>query len=213
MAQADKLLVLIGGVDVVLGPLLTLIVYKHGKKTLKFDLTVIALLQLSALMYGLYAVWQSRPVYLVASEQSIELVFANEVDPATLAKAPEEYRHLPAFGPRTVSLGVSASLNSLWKSLTHERTELDPRNYRPYEAIAAKLKSHARPAAQLLTELSAEDRAALTRAMHASGHPAKDLAAVQVRSSRGDAAMLLDTRNGELLRPMAITWPGEPGKN
>ncbi|HEV8692756.1 MAG TPA: hypothetical protein VGQ93_01000, partial [Lysobacter sp.] len=61
MAQADKLLMLIGGVDVVLGPLLTLIVYKQGKKSLKFDLTVIALMQVGALAFGLHTAWQSRP--------------------------------------------------------------------------------------------------------------------------------------------------------
>ncbi|HEV7490359.1 MAG TPA: hypothetical protein VGO25_06105, partial [Rhodanobacteraceae bacterium] len=41
---ADQLVVLLLGVDVVLGPLLTLVVFKSGKKSLRFDLSVIALL-------------------------------------------------------------------------------------------------------------------------------------------------------------------------
>ena len=48
-------------IDIILGPILTLIVYKKGKKTLKFDLCVIALLQMSALMFGLYKVYEGRP--------------------------------------------------------------------------------------------------------------------------------------------------------
>jgi cytochrome bd-type quinol oxidase subunit 2 len=53
-SQGGKdLLFLIFSVDVVLGPLITLIIYKHGKKGLKFDLTVIVLLQISALAYGI----------------------------------------------------------------------------------------------------------------------------------------------------------------
>jgi hypothetical protein len=36
---------IIVGVDLVLGPLLTLIVYKHGKPGLRFDLTLIGLVQ------------------------------------------------------------------------------------------------------------------------------------------------------------------------
>lgn len=52
-------------VDVCLGPVLTFIVYKKGKKTLKMDLAVIAILQFSALVYGLYAVAEGRPAWLV----------------------------------------------------------------------------------------------------------------------------------------------------
>jgi len=39
-----ELLLLIVAVDIALGPLLTLVVFKSGKKRLKFDLSVIALL-------------------------------------------------------------------------------------------------------------------------------------------------------------------------
>ena len=41
-------------IDVILGPFLSLLVYKEGKKSLKFDLTVIIIIQLSALCYGIY---------------------------------------------------------------------------------------------------------------------------------------------------------------
>ena len=41
MAKADELLMMVGGIDLIVGPLLTLLVYKQGKKTLKMDLTVI----------------------------------------------------------------------------------------------------------------------------------------------------------------------------
>ena len=47
-------------VDVVLGPGLTLLVFKPGKKTLKFDMAVIILLQFSALSWGLYSVYTER---------------------------------------------------------------------------------------------------------------------------------------------------------
>ena len=45
-----EIFLLVVGIDVVLGPLLTLVVFKSGKKTLKFDLAVIALLQIAALV-------------------------------------------------------------------------------------------------------------------------------------------------------------------
>ena len=47
-------------VDVVLGPGLTLLVFKPGKKSLKFDMAVILLLQLSALTWGINNVYTER---------------------------------------------------------------------------------------------------------------------------------------------------------
>lgn len=47
-------------VDVVLGPGLTLLVFKPGKKGLKFDMTMILLFQFSALFWGVNSVYAER---------------------------------------------------------------------------------------------------------------------------------------------------------
>lgn len=52
-------------VDIVVGPMLTLIVFKAGKPGLKFDMGVILALQLSALAYGVWNINQARPVALI----------------------------------------------------------------------------------------------------------------------------------------------------
>lgn len=56
------------GVDIVLGPLLTLILYKAGKPGLKFDLTLIALIQISALSWGTYTIYNQRPILMAFVE-------------------------------------------------------------------------------------------------------------------------------------------------
>ena len=48
----DTLILILIGVDVVVGPLITLIIFDPKKKGLRFDLAVIAALQLAALAYG-----------------------------------------------------------------------------------------------------------------------------------------------------------------
>ncbi len=53
------------GVDLILGPVLTLIVFKHGKPGLKFDLWVIALLQSTCLLAGLYIIYSERPIFFI----------------------------------------------------------------------------------------------------------------------------------------------------
>lgn len=90
-------------VDVVLGPLLTLLVYKVGKKTLVMDLTVIALLQLSALGYGLWTVAEGRPAWLVFAVDRFELVRSLDIDERKLDQADLAYRQPSLLGPQWVA--------------------------------------------------------------------------------------------------------------
>lgn len=53
------------GVDLVLGPLLTLIVFKPGKPGLKFDLYLIALIQTLALSWGVWTTYNERPAAVI----------------------------------------------------------------------------------------------------------------------------------------------------
>jgi len=76
-----RLLVL---VDLVIGPLLTMIIYVHGKPGLKFDLTVIALLQVSALIYGAYRLYDEKPDYLVFAIDRLEFIPSKQIDQSAM---------------------------------------------------------------------------------------------------------------------------------
>jgi len=87
-------------IDLTVGPLLTLIVYRQGKRGLKFDIAVITIAQMAFLAYGLQTLWQSRPVFLVATPDMYTVVFANEIRPVDLAAASRpEWRRLSWTGP------------------------------------------------------------------------------------------------------------------
>lgn len=75
-----KVLRILAGVDVVLGPLLTLIVFKPGKPSLKFDMSVIVLAQLAALLYGATIIYQQRPAFTVFGVDRFSSVAAKEVE-------------------------------------------------------------------------------------------------------------------------------------
>ena len=64
------------GVDLVLGPLLTLIVYRAGKPGLRFDLTVIGLIQAACLAAGVWIVHGERPLAIVYVDGSFFSVTA-----------------------------------------------------------------------------------------------------------------------------------------
>src|SRR5215467_6827215 len=74
LAGGAGITLILAGVDVTLGPLITLIIFKPGKKGLKFDLTFIALLQVVALAYGVHVIFIARPVYLVFAVDRFNLV-------------------------------------------------------------------------------------------------------------------------------------------
>jgi len=105
-----QIFILILIVDLVLGPLLTFVVYKKNKRTLIMDLCVIALLQLSALAYGLYSVYEARPVWIAYIVDRFELVKANE-----LIDDPEHPMILPTMGPeyRYVDITTSSASEQL----------------------------------------------------------------------------------------------------
>lgn len=65
MLDVTDLLKILVPVDIVIGPLLTFLLYKKGKKGLKLDLTLIICCQLAALAYGNWSAYISRPGFLV----------------------------------------------------------------------------------------------------------------------------------------------------
>jgi len=53
------------GVDIVLGPTLTLIVFKPGKPSLKWDMSIIAGIQIIGFIYGAHTFYVERPAFAV----------------------------------------------------------------------------------------------------------------------------------------------------
>ncbi len=91
------------GVGLVVGPILTFLVSKPNKKSLKFDLIVIVLLQVAGFFYGLYQVYDGRPTWIAYSVDRFDLIRNNEIDTRKLAKASPEYQKVSRSGPKYVA--------------------------------------------------------------------------------------------------------------
>jgi hypothetical protein len=104
-----EIFVILLGVDVILGPLLTLMVYKTGKKSLRFDLAVIVFLQALAFAYGLFTVSEGRPVWLVFNFDHFEAVQSYQLDRRHQDSARPEFRREPWRGPAWAALRVGVS--------------------------------------------------------------------------------------------------------
>jgi hypothetical protein len=80
------------GVDLALGPLLTLVIANPRKprRELRRDIGVIIAIQLAALSYGTLQMWNGRPLYYVFSDNALSLVQAYDIEPQELALAEQQ---------------------------------------------------------------------------------------------------------------------------
>ena len=67
------------GVDLVLGPVLTLLVYKQYKPSLKMDLTIIGLIQMGCLIAGMWIIFNERPLVQVLADDGVHLLAASDL--------------------------------------------------------------------------------------------------------------------------------------
>ena len=97
-------------IDVIVGPILGLLVYKEGKKSLKFDLTVIILLQLSALFYGIYSIEQGRPAWIVFNVDRFELIRKNEIVDQNVNHAQPQFQQPSWLKPQFVAMEFAKNI-------------------------------------------------------------------------------------------------------
>ena len=124
------------GVDLVVGPVLTLLLFKSGKPRLKFDLSAIACIQLVALVYGLTVVFKERPYLTVFAVDRFSIVTKGEVDASKFNY--EELGKKPLVGPLLVFAAMPDSQEEqqklLMEVLLEQKPDLDrrPEYYEPY---------------------------------------------------------------------------------
>ena len=86
LADVLRVIVVMAGVDVVIGPTLTLIIANANKprRELRRDLSIIVAAQLIALIYGTTQLWAGRPLYYAFSENVLQMVQAYDIEPDEL---------------------------------------------------------------------------------------------------------------------------------
>jgi hypothetical protein len=193
VAGLQKLFGIMIGADIVLGPLLTLLVYKPGKRGLRFDLSMIALAQAVFLAYGVHTLWQNRPLFLVGSQQAFALVFASELTDPQAAERHARAQDWPRFhgrGPWLSAVDLSspyAKDEFLFAYMAGSGGPLrDADLYKPYADLAPQIAAATRaPDPALQAALGADNRA-------------RTLALLSIRAPA--AAMLVDPDSGQPLR-------------
>ncbi len=191
-----RIFLLMLAIDITLGPLLTFIVYKKGKKTLKFDLAVIALLQISALIYGLYHVYEGRPVWIAYNVDRFDLVRANEIDTRKLDQAKPEYRQPSFTTPKYVAAIIPNDNIEQKNQILFDEMGLGiapsqrPELYQPLEKAYPKIKERALPLIDL-NQYNDPNQVKLILAKY----PQAD-SFVPLKANAVDMTVLIDKKNG-----------------
>lgn len=200
----NELLFILIAVDVIIGPLITLIIFKVGKPSLRFDLTVIALLQACALIYGVYVMFVARPVYVVLAIDQFVTVRANDLEPEDIAQARDPaFRSLPLTGPRFVAVDIPKDIKEIGRIMAEAQqtgkvvTQL-PKYFVPYAQHQKQALAQAQPLEPALQR--GGDFAALARQfLNDSGRQAADLKFLVVQMRRGYGAVLVDAETGAIV--------------
>lgn len=136
-------------VDVVLGPVLTLVVFNPQKKTLKMDLAVIVLVQLCAFAYGVWSVAEARPAWIVFNAERFDVVQAVDIDRRKIADAKPEYQDVSWLGPKWVA-ATSPSDEGERKQILIEAVMAGvdiaqrPNRYQPLDSATDKIREKSR---------------------------------------------------------------------
>ena len=198
----NDLVAILVGVDVVLGPLITLIVFNPAKgwRVLRFDLAVIALAQASALAYGVYIVAEARPVYVVFSVDRFDVVAANDLFDEDLAKVKRpEFRSIPWGRPPIIAVAMPSDpeeqLRVIQWAVSGSDLQVFAQYYQPYADLAALALKKSKPLADLRRR-HPDEVAVLDAALAKLGRRDEDTRFLPLKARNRDMTVLLDAKTG-----------------
>jgi hypothetical protein len=191
------------GVDLVLGPLLTLIVFKPRKWGLKFDLCVIAALQLAALIYGLTTIYVERPYFTVFAVDRFYVLARKDVAEADLQqyRVAERVGSKPLRGPLPVVAERPTERDALQRLLEETvfegKPDLErrPEFWRRYAEATSEVIARSRPLSALRANRP-EAAEAISELVAALGLPEERLAFLPLIAKNRDLSFIVDAADG-----------------
>lgn len=138
-------------VDLVIGPLLTLVVFSKNKtkKEIVLDIFVILILQLAAMCYGVWSLASARPAYLVYEYGRYSIVREMDLEGLLEKEMPSELKRGYFSSPRRVALRPFRDSKEQYRYTMDAlagvplafRSEL----WRPYEELLPDVRVDAKP--------------------------------------------------------------------
>jgi hypothetical protein len=208
-AGGATLLMLLVGVDVVLGPLLTFVVFDPAKKSLVYDLAVIAMLQVAALIYGVHVMASVRPAFVVYLRGGFDVVSANDVMTEGMAQAPlPEFQSVPLTGPRLAAARMPVDPGLQLKIGMEAMAggpdiSAYPRYYIPYATASREAAAAGKPLA-VLAQASPENAAAVAKLVTSTGKAVEGMVFLPLHNRGVPMSIVLDKANGDIVGVLSL---------
>ncbi|MDN5624857.1 MAG: type IV pilin accessory protein [Acinetobacter sp.] len=202
LAQAvgvTQIFLMLIAIDVIIGPILGLIVYKEGKKTLKMDLSVIIILQLIALGFGVNSIEQGRPVWIAYNVDRFELIRKNEVITDHSDQALIQFQHTSWFKPQYVAVQFAAAKKQREEDMFAEvlagiSLAQKPERYVDFAQAKAPIKQRAQPLA-LLNDFNDTNVVKMVLAQYPQA-----TAFLPLKANAVDMTVLVNKENGAVIK-------------
>lgn len=216
LADAGSVAFVLVAVDVTVGPLLTLVIAhpKKPRRELARDITIIASMQLCALLYGAVSLWVGRPLYYAFSENVLQLVQASDIGGQEIAQA--ERQHAPILPhwysqPRWIWAPLPADPKESQKIVISAINGGDdvismPRYYQPWENGLPALRKQLKRVREV-AYFSPRQKQQLEQAMRAQGLDAGEANAMPLTGRGPPLLAVIDPRS---LKMQRILQPQEP---
>ena len=205
VSGGSELFALLVSVDAVLGPLVTFAVFDRRKRraSLRRDLMVVVVLQLTALGYGLHTTFIARPVVLAFEGERFRATQAAAVVESELPDAPPALRSLSIAGPRIVRALTPTEgeekFDAIQLGLAGVDVGMRPKYWRPWDAQGRReALAAAKPLPALLAQKQSQS-AEVDESIKRSGMPADSMVYLPLLARRTDWVVLLDARSGEVV--------------
>lgn len=206
----DGLIYLIVGIDLCLGPFLTFVVFKSGKKSLKFDLAMIALMQIAALSYGSYMMFNARPVFVAYADGAFSVATALELKEDELNKAPQEkWRTRSITGPKLVAIQKPtkkdelSDIEFLSAGMGYARF---PKLFVEYDSKKTDIINSAKPLSEL-RRFNKNNNAPIDSLLSDTKQKETDFVYLPINSFFGDMAVILNAKTAEFIAIIDATPP------
>lgn len=203
---------IIAAVDVVLGPALTLLLFKPGKPGLKFDMSLVLGFQVVALAWGIWTTYHARPVVEVFVQDtfySVSYAELKEVIP------PEAFAQWVKFSPIYVYAEYPTDLEEKADVVRAARkqygaTFLDPSLYRPLAAHWPQVRQQGVDLGRYVQKFAQQKPQWLAEYHRVTqAHAGQQVVFIPLAARYGRVVMALEYETGRLLEVLNITYaPG-----
>ncbi len=198
---------IIAAVDVVLGPALTLLLFKPGKPGLKFDMSLVLGFQVVALVWGIWTTYHARPVVEVFVHETFYSVSYAEFKAVV---SPEVFQRWVRFTPTYVYADypdeIEARADAVRKARkTYGATFLDPDLYRPLAEYWPEARKRGIDLGFYVNKYAAQKPQWLAEYQRfAKAHAGRQVVFIPLMARYGRVVMALDYDSGRLLEVLNI---------